>query len=231
MVGRPALDRPCSSRRSEAGTTAARVRPSQRATWRARWRRERFADIEPEGFLDFQATRPHVSLDEGLTRHDRVAGERLLPRADSGFRPRRRAAPRRRAEPPVANLLRARHRPREGSGRRARRHARLAPRRRPAHAGGARHRRGERSRARGEPRAAALSLRGPDRDRRRAPATRAAARACPARACGRRYRITSRSRPALAPPGRSATASAAAARGHRSTRPSSPRRRTRTPTR
>ena len=33
------------------------------------WSAERFADIDPEGFVDFQATRPLVSLDEGLTRH------------------------------------------------------------------------------------------------------------------------------------------------------------------
>ena len=32
------------------------------------WDAERFADIDPEGFFDFQATRPHVSLVEGLTR-------------------------------------------------------------------------------------------------------------------------------------------------------------------
>jgi proteasome assembly chaperone (PAC2) family protein len=32
------------------------------------WQAKRFAEIESEGFLDFQATRPHVSLDEGLTR-------------------------------------------------------------------------------------------------------------------------------------------------------------------
>jgi proteasome assembly chaperone (PAC2) family protein len=32
------------------------------------WSAQRFADIDPEGFVDFQATRPHVSLDEGLTR-------------------------------------------------------------------------------------------------------------------------------------------------------------------
>jgi proteasome assembly chaperone (PAC2) family protein len=30
---------------------------------------QRFADMDPEGFMDFQAVRPHVSLDEGLTRH------------------------------------------------------------------------------------------------------------------------------------------------------------------
>jgi proteasome assembly chaperone (PAC2) family protein len=33
-------------------------------TWDAR----RFAEIDPEGFFDFQATRPHVRLEEGFTR-------------------------------------------------------------------------------------------------------------------------------------------------------------------
>jgi predicted ATP-grasp superfamily ATP-dependent carboligase len=32
------------------------------------WDAARFAEIEPENFFDFQATRPHVSLVEGLTR-------------------------------------------------------------------------------------------------------------------------------------------------------------------
>src|SRR6188472_849980 len=32
------------------------------------WAAEQFADIDPEDFFDFQATRPHVSLEEGLTR-------------------------------------------------------------------------------------------------------------------------------------------------------------------
>ncbi len=32
------------------------------------WAAERFAEIEPEGFFDFQATRPHVTLVEGQTR-------------------------------------------------------------------------------------------------------------------------------------------------------------------
>ena len=35
---------------------------------RASGTRSRFADIDPEGFVDFQATRPTVSLDDGLTR-------------------------------------------------------------------------------------------------------------------------------------------------------------------
>src|SRR5918999_1679104 len=33
------------------------------------WSAARFADIDPEDFYDFQATRPHVSLVEGTTRH------------------------------------------------------------------------------------------------------------------------------------------------------------------
>jgi proteasome assembly chaperone (PAC2) family protein len=33
------------------------------------WEAQRFAEIEPEGFFDFQVTRPHVSLVEGQTRH------------------------------------------------------------------------------------------------------------------------------------------------------------------
>src|SRR5436190_16838270 len=32
------------------------------------WGAEKFAEINPEGFFDFQATRPHVSLVEGVTR-------------------------------------------------------------------------------------------------------------------------------------------------------------------
>ena len=32
------------------------------------WGATRFGDIDPEGFVDFQANRPHVSLEEGLTR-------------------------------------------------------------------------------------------------------------------------------------------------------------------
>ncbi len=32
------------------------------------WDATRFADVDPEGFMDFQAVRPTVTLDEGLTR-------------------------------------------------------------------------------------------------------------------------------------------------------------------
>src|SRR3954471_11616594 len=33
-----------------------------------RWNAQRFAEIDPETFYDFQATRPHVKLEEGFTR-------------------------------------------------------------------------------------------------------------------------------------------------------------------
>src|SRR5688572_18652050 len=32
------------------------------------WDAQRFGDIDPEDFYDFQATRPHVALEDGLTR-------------------------------------------------------------------------------------------------------------------------------------------------------------------
>jgi proteasome assembly chaperone (PAC2) family protein len=32
------------------------------------WQAERFADLDPEEFFDFQAVRPHVSLEDGITR-------------------------------------------------------------------------------------------------------------------------------------------------------------------
>src|SRR3954467_1350416 len=32
------------------------------------WEAERFADIDPEGFFDFQVTRPQVTLVDGTTR-------------------------------------------------------------------------------------------------------------------------------------------------------------------
>ena len=32
------------------------------------WEARRFADIDPEEFYDFQATRPHVALEDGITR-------------------------------------------------------------------------------------------------------------------------------------------------------------------
>ena len=50
------------------------------------WSAERFADVDPEGFVDFQATRPHVSLDEGMTRKltwpENVFYSASIPNAD-----------------------------------------------------------------------------------------------------------------------------------------------------
>jgi proteasome assembly chaperone (PAC2) family protein len=47
---------------------------------------ERFADIDPEGFMDFQSTRPLISLDEGMTRHvnwpENVFSAGAIPAAD-----------------------------------------------------------------------------------------------------------------------------------------------------
>jgi len=50
------------------------------------WSAARFGEIEPEGFYDFQVNRPHVSLDEGLTRRldwpDNAFYEARIPAAD-----------------------------------------------------------------------------------------------------------------------------------------------------
>lgn len=68
MVVRPALERPvliAAFRGWNDGGQGATLA----AGYLARiWNAQRFADIDPDGFLDFQATRPHVTLDEGLTR-------------------------------------------------------------------------------------------------------------------------------------------------------------------
>jgi proteasome assembly chaperone (PAC2) family protein len=68
MASRPALQRPAliaAFRGWNDGGQGATLA----AGYLARvWSAERFADIDPEGFIDFQANRPHVSLDEGLTR-------------------------------------------------------------------------------------------------------------------------------------------------------------------
>jgi proteasome assembly chaperone (PAC2) family protein len=66
--GRPELTRPvmvAAFRGWNDGAQAASLAAGYLAkTWDA----ERFAEVDPETFFDFQATRPHVSLEEGLTR-------------------------------------------------------------------------------------------------------------------------------------------------------------------
>lgn len=65
---RPELERPvlvAAFRGWNDGAQAASLAAGYLAkTWGA----QRFAEVDPEGFFDFQATRPHVSLVEGLTR-------------------------------------------------------------------------------------------------------------------------------------------------------------------
>jgi proteasome assembly chaperone (PAC2) family protein len=68
MYERPALERPvliCAFRGWNDGGQAATLAAGYLARL---WGAEKFADIDPELFVDFQATRPHVSLDEGQTR-------------------------------------------------------------------------------------------------------------------------------------------------------------------
>src|SRR4029077_5931062 len=43
------------------------------------WGAESFAEIDPENFYDFQAVRPHVSLEEGLTRKLEWPANTILP--------------------------------------------------------------------------------------------------------------------------------------------------------
>jgi predicted ATP-grasp superfamily ATP-dependent carboligase len=65
---RPALERPvlvAAFRGWNDGGQAATLAGSYLAKL---WGATRFGDIDPEGFVDFQATRPQVSLEKGLTR-------------------------------------------------------------------------------------------------------------------------------------------------------------------
>ena len=69
IVERPALRRPVmitAFRGWNDGGQAATVAAGYLVQ---RWDATRFADIDPEAFVDFQAVRPTVSLDEGMTRH------------------------------------------------------------------------------------------------------------------------------------------------------------------
>src|SRR5215471_2757751 len=68
ISGRPELTRPvlvAAFRGWNDGAQAA----SLAAGYLARlWEAEQIAEVDPEGFFDFQATRPHVSLVDGITR-------------------------------------------------------------------------------------------------------------------------------------------------------------------
>src|SRR6266498_828284 len=68
VARRPALDRPvliAAFRGWNDGGQGASLATGYLAKL---WNAGRFAEIEPENFFDFQATRPHVSLEDGLTR-------------------------------------------------------------------------------------------------------------------------------------------------------------------
>ena len=131
------------------------------------WGARKFADIDPELFVDFQASRPHGLARGGANTQDRMAREHVLPCAHPRRRQGRDPPRRGRAELPVAQLLRDRHGPRRRPRRRACRDARRARRRRTAHEARAGHRRRHRPAARRRARAPALALRRPDGDRRR----------------------------------------------------------------
>ena len=70
------------------------------------WGAERFAEIDPESFFDFQSTRPHVSLVEGRSRRIDWPENSFHPARLRRGSPRRRAPARDRAEPPLAHVLR-----------------------------------------------------------------------------------------------------------------------------
>ena len=68
MLGRPELRRPVlvtAFRGWNDGGQGATLAAGYLARL---WGAEKFADIDPEDFVDFQATRPHVSLEDGITR-------------------------------------------------------------------------------------------------------------------------------------------------------------------
>ncbi len=68
LMRRPSLERPvliAAFRGWNDGGQAASLAGGYLAKL---WNAERFADIDPESFFDFQATRPTVSLAEGMTR-------------------------------------------------------------------------------------------------------------------------------------------------------------------
>ena len=69
LESRPALKRPVLVTAfrgwNDGGQGASLAAQHLVTTWDA----EKFADIDPEGFFDFQATRPRVTLVDGLTRH------------------------------------------------------------------------------------------------------------------------------------------------------------------
>src|SRR5437868_2607366 len=65
---RPTLDRPVLIAAFRGWNDGAQGASLAGGYLAKEWQARRFADIDPEEFFDFQATRPHVALVDGLTR-------------------------------------------------------------------------------------------------------------------------------------------------------------------
>ena len=76
------------------------------------WDAQQFAEIEPETFYDFQATRPQVTLEDGMTRKLEWPENSFFHAEIPGTEPRRGDPARHRAEPALEDVLGARARPR-----------------------------------------------------------------------------------------------------------------------
>jgi proteasome assembly chaperone (PAC2) family protein len=68
ITERPALRRPVLIAAFRGWNDGGHAATLAAGTLVSLWGATRFAEIDPEGFVDFQATRPVVSLDDGLTR-------------------------------------------------------------------------------------------------------------------------------------------------------------------
>lgn len=83
---RPALRRPVLITAFRGWNDGGQAATLAAGHLRSLWDAHRFADIDPEGFVDFQSTRPLVSLDEGLTRRiewpENVFHHGAIPGAD-----------------------------------------------------------------------------------------------------------------------------------------------------
>ena len=68
ITERPALSRPVLIAAFKGWNDGGQAATVAAGFLARQWEAERFADIDPEGFVDFQAVRPTVTLDEGTTR-------------------------------------------------------------------------------------------------------------------------------------------------------------------
>src|SRR5262245_21615189 len=65
---RPALRRPVMVAAFKGWNDGGQAATLAASTLIRAWDAQRFAEIDPEGFVDFQSTRPTVSLADGMTR-------------------------------------------------------------------------------------------------------------------------------------------------------------------